>query len=54
MPVYEFHCSDCKKTFEIVQSISAYSPKKVTCPECGGKHLERVWSRVYAVTSKKS
>ncbi len=54
MPVYEFRCRDCKKNFEIVCSISEYEREKVACPDCGGKKVERRWSRVFAVTSKKS
>lgn len=54
MPVYEFRCRDCKKDFEIVSSISAYDQEKVTCPHCGGNNVERLWSRVFAVTAKKS
>lgn len=54
MPVYEFRCRDCKKEFEIVVPISGYDPDKVACPQCGGRSVERLWSRVFAVTSKKS
>ena len=54
MPVYEFRCQDCKRDFEIVSPISGYDEEKVTCPGCGGKNVERLWSRVFAVTSKKS
>lgn len=54
MPVYEFRCRDCKSDFEIVSSIAGYDRKKVTCPDCGGKDVERLWSRVFAVTAKKS
>lgn len=54
MPIYEFNCKACKKPFEIVESLASYDPKKVKCPECGSKRVERRWSTVYAVTSKKS
>ncbi len=53
MPVYEFVCRNCEKTFEIVRTMSA-SSANVTCPHCGGAKVERIWSTVYAVTSKKS
>jgi putative FmdB family regulatory protein len=54
MPVYEFICNDCQKKFEVVKPIKEYDPKKVTCPKCDSKKVERRWSTVYAVTSKKS
>ena len=54
MPIYEFRCLDCKKRFDLVLSVTEYDPKKVKCPKCGAKKVERQWSRVFAVTSKKS
>ena len=55
MPVYEFRCKDCRKKFTVVQPISRYSAGTVKCPKCGRKKaVERQWSPVYAVTSKKS
>jgi len=53
MPVYEFICQACQKTFEIVRPISEASTS-VTCPHCGSTDVQRSWSRVFAVTSKKS
>jgi putative FmdB family regulatory protein len=54
MPVYEYVCRGCSKEFEVVQPISEFDPKKVKCPECGSRKVERRWSRVVAITSKKS
>jgi putative FmdB family regulatory protein len=54
MPVYEFLCRDCQKTFEVVRPMSASSSADVTCAHCGSAKVERIWSTVYAVTSKKS
>ena len=54
MPVYEFHCRDCQKDFVLVQSISNHEHTPPKCPECGGTNVDRKWSGVYAVTSKKS
>lgn len=57
MPVYEFRCLDCDKKFEVVESFSEHEkhePEEATCPECGKKNVERLWSSVVAVTSKKS
>jgi putative FmdB family regulatory protein len=54
MPVYEFICRDCQKTFEVVRPISESSAGNLTCTHCGSAKVERTWSTVYAVTSKKS
>ena len=54
MPTYEFVCRDCGKTFEVTRPASKYEPAKVACPGCKSKSVERRWSRVFAITSKKS
>ena len=35
MPTYDYECRDCKKKFDLFQSIKAEPIKK--CPKCGGK-----------------
>jgi putative FmdB family regulatory protein len=35
MPIYEYACKSCKKTFEYMQSISEAA--KSVCEECGGE-----------------
>ena len=54
MPVYEFVCRDCQKAFEIVRPLSESSSSNVKCTHCGSTKVERVWSTVHAVRSKKS
>ncbi len=54
MPVYPYSCLDCKRKFNEVKPVSAYAPKKVRCPKCGSKNVERVWTSVFVGTSKKS
>ncbi|MFH1681411.1 MAG: zinc ribbon domain-containing protein [Candidatus Eisenbacteria bacterium] len=54
MPIYEFQCRTCKKKFQVVRSITEYDPKKVACPKCATKKVDRVWSGVNVQTSKKS
>lgn len=39
MPTYDYQCSSCKKTLEILQKISAEPLKE--CPECGLSTLVR-------------
>ena len=57
MPVYEYRCLDCKKEFEIIETFAEHDEHKSTevkCPGCGKTNVERAWSHVVAVTSKKS
>jgi putative FmdB family regulatory protein len=54
MPVYEFVCRDCQKGFEVVRPVADLEAGTVTCAHCGSRNIERAWSRVYAITSKKS
>jgi putative FmdB family regulatory protein len=35
MPIYEYKCDSCHKTFEKIQKVS--DPKCKKCPSCGGK-----------------
>jgi len=39
---------------EIVRPIARFDSKKVKCPSCGSRRVERRWTSVFAVTSKKS
>jgi putative FmdB family regulatory protein len=54
MPTYEFFCEKCKKSFNIVLSISEYEKKKYSCPKCKTKKLKQQISSFQTVTSKKS
>ncbi|MEQ1601198.1 MAG: zinc ribbon domain-containing protein [Methylophilaceae bacterium] len=44
MPLYDFYCPKCEKTFEMLVKITSSSPG---CPECGGG-LEKQLSRTSA------
>lgn len=41
MPLYEYRCEKCHRTFEVLQSFS--DSELTECSECGG-HLERLLS----------
>jgi putative FmdB family regulatory protein len=41
MPLYEYRCEKCHRTFEVIQRFS--DPELTECSECGG-HLERLLS----------
>lgn len=42
MPIYEYHCTACDKTFEVFQKIS--DPPLAECPDCG-KQVRRLISQ---------
>jgi putative FmdB family regulatory protein len=43
MPVFEYRCSSCRATHEVILLAGEVPP--AACPDCGGA-LERRWSRV--------
>jgi putative FmdB family regulatory protein len=53
VPIYEYHCEDCRRRVSILdRSIS--NPGTPTCPRCGGHRLERLMSRFARVRSEES
>jgi len=54
MPVYDYLCKDCQKSFELVLTLSEHDRDTIVCPKCGSKHIEQDVAEFYAVTSKKS
>lgn len=55
MPTYDFRCAGCRKSFSLVMTYEEYDSKRVRCPKCKkSKGVERVFSTVFAKTSKKS
>ena len=47
MPIYEYHCEDCDGEVDIFfLSISDVEQTAPECPECGGKKLNRIMSKV--------
>ncbi|MEO0255439.1 MAG: zinc ribbon domain-containing protein [candidate division WOR-3 bacterium] len=41
MPIYEYKCETCEKSFEELVLPGEKEPEK--CPECGTKTLRKVW-----------
>ena len=41
MPIYEFHCGDCKVDFE---ELVLNSREKISCPNCNGLKCEKLMS----------
>jgi putative FmdB family regulatory protein len=54
MPVYDYHCSDCHKSFEQTLTLHEHDKSQIRCPHCGSKNIEQDAAAFYAVTSKKS
>lgn len=43
MPIYEYHCKRCDKTFEALVASSRAKPK-IECEHCGGAEVEKLFS----------
>ena len=54
MPIYEYRCVDCRRTFEVIRPIKEEKRKIAKCPKCASKNVERHWSSVFVETSRKS
>ena len=47
MPIYEYYCSDCTKDVSIFfLSYTEATQTSPSCPECGNKELDRLFSQV--------
>lgn len=54
MPVYEFLCRKCNKTFTQIMSVKELESKKQRCPSCGADDTEQIISHIHTITRKKS
>ncbi len=55
MPIYEYHCSRCKKDVRIFfLSFSEAENEEALCPECGKKELVRILSNVSVIKGKST
>ncbi|MDY6835652.1 MAG: zinc ribbon domain-containing protein [Chloroflexota bacterium] len=39
MPLYEYYCSDCDKTVELL--MQSFEVQGIICPHCGGANMEK-------------
>ena len=44
MPIYEYECQDCDHRFERIFMSPDDRPDEMTCPECGGSDVRRLFS----------
>jgi len=54
MPRYEFRCEKCKKSFELIMTISEREKGEVKCPKCNGTKVVAQLGGFMVQTSKKS
>jgi putative FmdB family regulatory protein len=54
MPVYDYICNDCKKSFETVLTLMEYDKERICCPRCGSKNVEQEAAEFFAVTARKA
>ena len=41
MPVYDYICHDCQKSFEEVLTLTEHDKEGIKCPHCGSKNVEQ-------------
>lgn len=53
MPIYEYRCNDCGRTFAFLYGVSRDS-RDPACPTCQGRSLARLISRIARVRSEEA
>jgi putative FmdB family regulatory protein len=54
MPLYDYVCLDCHKSFETALTLNEHDKEVPKCPHCGSKNVEQEAAAFFAVTSRKS
>lgn len=54
MPLYDYRCEGCRKSFSVHLTMAEYDKGKVKCPKCRSAKVKRVISGVSVITAKKS
>jgi len=54
MPLYDFVCEDCKKTFTKSMHVAELEKGEVKCPDCGSTKVHQKVAAFFVATSKKS
>jgi putative FmdB family regulatory protein len=54
MPMYDCKCLDCGKESLVVLTLKQRESNKVTCPKCSRTKMQRLYSSIFAHTTKKS
>lgn len=51
MPMYEYRCLDCRKTFGVFLTYQEYSQKAIVCRHCQSAHVQRRIGRIRVARS---
>ena len=55
MPMYEYQCSDCLKTFSAHLTIEEHEKGTIPqCEHCGSRNVKQLLGKTTVITSKKS
>jgi putative FmdB family regulatory protein len=54
MPVYEYQCKACKRTFTVTMTMAEHEKRRPKCPRCGKRQAAQLMSGFVAQTSRKS
>lgn len=54
MPLYDYVCKACHKSFEVALTLQEHEKEMVKCPKCGSKKVEQEPATFFALTSRKS
>lgn len=55
MPIYEYYCYDCRKRVSVLfRTMVEAGAGGAACPNCTGKRLRRLLSRLHALRSEKN
>lgn len=53
MPLYEYRCTDCRQSFEVLQSMGE-GADGLSCPQCDSGEVERQLSTFSGMSSSES
>lgn len=56
MPIYEYLCEECEKTFTVTEHMTEHDETKESppCPKCESDKTHQIFSTFFAKTSTKS
>jgi putative FmdB family regulatory protein len=54
VPIYEFSCRKCGADFTLALTLKEYEKAGAACPKCKATDVERVYSTLQVITSRKS
>jgi putative FmdB family regulatory protein len=54
MPLYEYKCDTCQKTFTVALSVADHDKGGIKCPSCGGSSVTQQFTGFFAKTESKA